>query len=126
MVVAVGLGSVVLAAAGAIRALHAGLVTVLMGLRRFRRLGGVGAAGAHLVLRAGRLGVGLGQLGQVLGRVGVEVLAAVLAAELDLLSLVDEDDGLALGAELLVGDNALVEGVGLRVGGLVGGDQAAG
>ena len=78
------------------------------------------------MLRAGRLGVGLGQLGQVLGRVGVEVLAAVLAAELDLLSLVDEDDGLALGAELLVGDNALVEGVGLRVGGLVGGDQAAG
>src|SRR2546426_911518 len=49
---------------------------------------------------------------EVFGRFLLEILQAVFAAEFDLLPLVREDVSLIVLAELLVGDDALVQGIG--------------
>jgi hypothetical protein len=50
----------------------------------------------------------------VFGRLLLEVLQAVFAAKFDFLPFVREDVGLAVLTRLLIGDDALVERVGLR------------
>lgn len=61
-----------------------------------------------------KVGLFLRQLLEILGRFLVEVGAALLAAELDLLSFVEEDDRLTHFTKLVVGDDAGLEGVWFR------------